>query len=93
MSKHNINERPYFLWDDDLTWGQLKNILDDPSHQKFAYYLGKTLREANYRDVWELITLKFFVKHFFKANPYLGRQRGFWEFLVREWGKMGLLPQ
>ncbi|OGS37142.1 MAG: hypothetical protein A2293_15800 [Elusimicrobia bacterium RIFOXYB2_FULL_49_7] len=85
------NGRPYFLWDDQLTWHQLRHILNMPNHPQFAYYLGKTLREANYGDVWRLVSLQTVLSHFKEASPFLGRQRNFWLFLIHNWKQLNLI--
>lgn len=85
-------DRPYFLWDECLTWEQLQAILDNPSHPQFLYYLGKTLREADYGDIWKLVSVQSVLLHFNHILPFLGRKREFWQFLINGWKKLGLLP-
>ena len=86
------DERPYFLWDDTITWDQLRAVLTGPSHPQFAYYFGKTLREADFQDVWKLIPVKTAYAHFHEALPFLGKKRAYWLFLFNGWRKLGLLP-
>ncbi len=83
--------RPYFLWDDALTWDQLRAILNDPAHPQFAYYLGKALREADFQDIWKLVPVSKVYAHFQEAMPFLGRRREYWNFLFNGWRKLGLL--
>jgi hypothetical protein len=83
--------RPYFLWDDSLTWAQLRVILDNPAHPQFAYYLGKTLREADFKDIWKLVTVKTAWQHLPEAMPFLGKKRPYWLFLFNGWRRLGLL--
>jgi len=89
----NRDGRPYFLWDDTLTWNELRTILADSSHPQFAYYLGKTLREADFKDVWKLVSVKTVLSHLQAVLPFLGRRRGYWLFLLNGWQRLGLLPK
>jgi len=93
MEKLMQNEkgRPYFLWDDDLTWDALRAVLQDPAHPQFPYYLGKTLREADFNDIWKLIPVGHVYAHLKESLPFLGRRREYWLFLFRGWEQLGLL--
>lgn len=83
--------RPYFLWDDTLTWDQLRAILNDTAHPQFAYYLGKTLREADFQDIWKLVSVKTVYARLQEALPFLGKRRQYWVFLFNGWRRLGLL--
>lgn len=47
--------RPYFLWDETMTIGELRQILRSGKEEERLYYMAKILREARYEDVWEFL--------------------------------------
>ena len=50
----DAHERPYFLWDCDLTPAQLNERLRDPNPDVRAYFLAKLMRQAKPDDVFSL---------------------------------------
>jgi hypothetical protein len=47
--------RPYFLWDEDVSIGELHEILAGPDTPRRDQLLGKMLREARDLDVWHFV--------------------------------------
>src|ERR671938_158582 len=47
---------PYFLWDEPMTVGELRQKLASASDEESIRLLGKILREARDRDVWKFTT-------------------------------------
>jgi hypothetical protein len=85
------NARPYFLWDEDLTIGELRNRLTTgPQHERLRL-LGKLLREARDDHVWRFTTPEEVVSCFAQLEPYLGRRRAFWQYLLKGWRADGLI--
>lgn len=76
---------PYFLWDEPTTLVDFQKILRAGSPEKKRYYLGKLLREADYPDVWRWTTPQEIFAIWKEISPYLGRKRGFWEYLLSCW--------
>jgi hypothetical protein len=89
-----LDRRPYFLWDEDISIGELRAILrgrsdDDPERLRL---LGKMLREARDLDVWAFVTATEVARALPLLGRRLGRRRAFWDFLIRGWQEDGLLP-
>jgi hypothetical protein len=42
----DAKDRPYFLWDEDLTIDVFRSRLRDSDPEVRAYYLGKLMRQA-----------------------------------------------
>ena len=61
--------RPYFLWDEDVSIGELQQILAGTESPRRDPLLGKRLREARDIDVWQ----------------FVGRRYAFWSFLIEGW--------
>jgi len=82
---------PYFLWDDPLTNRELRTRLQSASSPERARLLGKILREARDTDVWKFTTPEEVDRRWRELSIHLGRRRPFWEFLLGEWRRQGLL--
>ena len=79
---------PYFLWDEPLTVEEFRRRLASPER---ARLLGKLLREARDTDVWLFTTPAEVWREWPAIARYLGRRRGFWEFLLGRWQEEGLI--
>lgn len=82
---------PYFLWDAPMTVDELKLKLASASGEERLQLLGKVLREARDTDVWSFTTPQTVLKCWDQIEPYLGRRRKFWTFLMRQWQELGLI--
>jgi hypothetical protein len=84
--------RPYFLWDEDISIGELYARLHGPDEWDRLRLLGKVLREGRDLDVWHFVTPREVAEALPKLGRRLGRRRRFWEFLIHGWREDGLLP-
>ncbi|MEP0773146.1 MAG: hypothetical protein HRF46_02135 [Acidobacteriota bacterium] len=84
--------RPYFLWDEELTLGELRQALASGDEAKRLRLLAKVLREARDDEVWRLVSPTEVAEALPRLAPFLGRRRAFWEFLITGWRQDGLLP-
>lgn len=88
------SDRPWFLWSEDMTAGELRKIL---AGEQGAYlqgvYFGRLLREARLKEIWEFLTPEDIEKHWPQLERHLGRKKSFWEFLLATWRKHGLLAR
>jgi hypothetical protein len=82
---------PYFVWDEPMTVRAIKERLATSSAPERNRLLGKILREAKDTDVWRFTTPEEVSNHWSALAPHLGRRREFWEFLLGEWRRQGLL--
>jgi hypothetical protein len=83
--------RPYFLWDEDLSIGDLKGRLKGSDQRERLRLLAKLLREARDIDVWRFVTPAEVADALPAVRGRLGRRRAFWEFLVEGWRADGLV--
>jgi len=83
--------RPYFLWDEDVSIGELRAVLRSPQDPRRARLMGKMLREARDVDVWQFVTPHDVEQSLASLGRRLGRRRAFWEFLIDGWREDGLL--
>jgi hypothetical protein len=82
---------PYFLWDDPITVAELESRLNKASLAERTRLLGKILREARDTDVWRFVSPTEVCKMWPQLSRHLGRRKPFWEFLLNQWRKAGLL--
>ena len=87
-----MRNRPYFLWDVDVTEAELRERLRHPDPYIRAQWQGAVLREARYADVWRNLSLEEILRDWELIRRHLGRRRAQWEFLLNGWREDGLLP-
>jgi hypothetical protein len=68
-----------------MTVSELRARLDRAEPAERVRLLGKILREARDPDVWRFTTLEEVVALWPQLERYLGRRRGFWQFLLERW--------
>jgi len=84
-------DRPYFLWDVDVTEDELRERLKTRDNDARAQWQARILREARYDDVWRYLTLDEILRDWPDIRRHLGRRRAFWDYLLAGWRKDGLL--
>jgi hypothetical protein len=77
--------RPYFLWDEDMTLDEFRARLRDSDAAVRAYFLGKLMRQAKPDDVFAFVSLREVQEQLPAVEPYLGRSRPFWLWLLERW--------
>jgi hypothetical protein len=85
------DRRPYFLWDEDVSIGELRAALDGPAGPARDRLLGKMLREARDLDVWHFVRPADVATALDRLRPRIGRRYPFWRFLIDGWRNDGLL--
>ena len=85
------NTRPWFLWDEDLSVGELRGILADERHPRWVELAAKVLREARDDEVWFFLSVHRVAARYADVRPRLGRRRAFWDYLLDAWRRNGLL--
>lgn len=82
---------PYFLWDEDLSVGELRALVDGPDCARRDQVYGKMLREARDVDVWQFTRPAEVRRMLPRVERRLGRRLGFWRFLIDGWVTDGLV--
>ena len=83
--------RPYFLWDEDVSIEELRQVLSGPETPRRDQLLAKMLREARDLDVWEFVRPADVARVLDRLQRRLGRRYAFWTFLIEGWRARGLL--
>jgi hypothetical protein len=88
-----MDARPYFLWDEDTSIAELRQVLSGGDCDQRDRLIGKMLREARDTDVWRFISPEEVARVLPRIGRYLGRRKAFWEFLIGGWQRDGLLAK
>ncbi len=87
------NARVYFVWDEEITYRQLREHLSVEDPDDRAMWMARVMREARYRDVWRFVRLVDVLRMWPRIERHLGRMREFWNWLIEGWRADGLLPR
>jgi hypothetical protein len=85
--------RPYFFWDEDVSIGELRGVLEGPSTDERDRLLAKLLREARDIDVWCFVTPAEVADALPRLRRRVGRRFEFWRWLIDGWRSDELLPR
>jgi hypothetical protein len=85
------DDRPYFLWDEDTSVAEFRRALAGADARERARLIGKLMREARDPDVWKFVTPREVWADFASIEPYLGRRRAFWTYLLTGWNRDGII--
>jgi hypothetical protein len=79
--------RPYFM--PSLTLEQFLKRLNDPEDR--SYLIAQLMREARPDDVFSFLSPRDLLETWPQVEELLGRQRVFWDWLLRIWEDQGLV--
>lgn len=82
-------DRPWFLWDTDVSDAEFRERLKHPDPQIRAQWQGALLREATVREVWKYVALDEVLANWENIDRHLGRRRRFWHWLIEGWRRDG----
>jgi hypothetical protein len=85
------DKRPYFLWDEDVTVAELRDVFRNGEPEVRRRLLAKMLREARDTDVWQFVTPEEVERELPHLARRLGRRERFWNWLISGWKQDGLL--
>lgn len=77
-------QRPYFLWDYNLTDEEVRAIIGGDDEEQKAWLVARLLESASYEDVWRYISLAELQKLFPKLK-LKNQVRAAWEFAFQIW--------
>ncbi len=89
---HDPETRPWFLWDEDMSVRELREIFAIESHPRWIELAAKVMREARDDQVWLFLPLSRVVARYQDIAPRLGRRKTFWDYLLHAWRRRGLIP-
>jgi hypothetical protein len=83
--------RPYFLWDEDVSIAELRQVLGSADSHRRDQLVAKMLREARDLDVWQFVRPVEVARVLDRLKRRLGRRYQFWSFLIEGWRVRGIL--
>jgi len=81
----NSDNRPYFLWDYDLTENDVRRILAGNNETEKIWMMSRILDHAAYRDVWNYLRVSDIVSLFPKLRMRKPNQEA-WKLALTTWG-------
>ena len=85
-------DRPWFLWDVDVSDAVFRERLKDPDPRIRAQWQGKLLREARVEEVWRYLSLTEILANWEFIRRHLGRRRPLWDSTLNAWREHGFIP-
>jgi hypothetical protein len=82
----DAQQRPYFLWDCDVTMPQLRDYLASDDLEQRAYWVAKLMRQAKPDDALVIIGAGEIRRLWPRIAPTLGRMRAFWTWYL-DWAR------
>ena len=76
-----------------MTNADLKKRLETASEPERIRLLAKIMRQARDTDVWRYTTPAEVAELWDKLKPMLGRRLAFWDFLLDQWQRQGLIDR
>ncbi len=83
--------RPYFLWDVEMTLDELEDRLAGSDERMRVYLTAKLMRQAKPDDALQFVSPQQIADDWAALEPYLGKEREFWRWLLDEWGRRGFI--
>jgi hypothetical protein len=77
-------QRPYFIWDYDLTDADIRAILGGDDEEQKAWLVARLLESARYEDIWQYISLAQ-LRAIFSKLQLKPQVRAAWEFALQVW--------
>jgi hypothetical protein len=80
-------ERPYFVWDYDLTDEHARAILAGDNEFEKIQMMTRIMESARWDDIWRYLTLSQICAHWDKIRPRMRREiRDLWAWALEVWG-------
>ena len=87
------SSKPYFLWSEDMTVGDLREILNGTRGRELKIaYMARIMRECRIPEVWHFVTPSQVVVEWQPLQRHLGRSKKLWTYLLEVWERYGLIP-
>jgi len=80
----NVLQKPYFIWDYDLTEADIRDILSGDDEEQKAWLVARLLESARYEDIWKYISLSE-LRYIFPKLQLKPQVRAAWEFALSVW--------
>lgn len=79
-------KKPSFLWDYDVSEGEIKEILSGPL-EKRKWLVARILEHASFEEIWKYLTLRSIERDLF-ALRLRRKTREHWEYAIKRWKRV-----
>lgn len=81
-------QRPYFIWDYDLTEDEVRAILRGDNEYEKVQMMVRTLESARWDDIWRYPTLAEVRRYWPQIYPRMRREvRDVWAWVMDVWSR------
>lgn len=77
--------KPYFLWDYDLTYKQIYDILQGSNEVEKLWLVARIMTHAKFEDIWKYLTVDDILKVFPKLR-LTPKAKQDWQRALNIWG-------
>ncbi len=79
-------KRPYFIWDYDLTEGDVRAILRGDNEYEKVQMMVRILERCSWGDIWSYLSLGQVHRYWSQIRPKIRRElRPTWELAMKVW--------
>lgn len=79
-------QRPYFIWNADLTEADVRRILAEGSAYSRTQLMGTILQYARFADIWKYLRAQDVQKWFWQIPWRNTELRDYWKWTLTVWG-------
>ena len=80
---------PYFCWDRSWSVAEIQRRLAKAEGFGRDQLMAWIMREAVFSDVWRFFEPKEVYDAFPRIEPFLGKWKDFWKYILRTWHELG----
>jgi hypothetical protein len=86
--KNPTQQRPYFIWNADLTEQDVRDILAGDDDYERQRMIGHIVRNARFEDIWHYITIQDILDNWRIVRGFLWPPslRELWTWALHVWG-------
>ena len=83
------HQRPYFLWDYEITDEETRIILRDGDPSDKAWIISRILEHAHWDDIWRYLTVADIRENFENLHFRRPQDRELWAYALDRWAHHG----
>jgi hypothetical protein len=82
----SAKQRPYFIWNADLSEEDVRRILAEGSVYSRTQLMGTILQYARFADIWKYVSVRDVQAHFWQIPWRDVALRDYWKWSLTLWG-------
>jgi hypothetical protein len=81
----HASERPYFVWDYDISEEQVRQILRSGNSTEKAWVISRILEHAKWEDIWRYLTMDDIRQNLERLRFRRPQDRELWAYALDRW--------